>query len=74
MRGANIESFNFMKKFSVNFIILVLVIWQFFSVLLMAIGNWPVEVVWVNLFISLIFLLLADNFHSLLFLIVSIPF
>src|SRR5258708_2806328 len=62
------------KTFTPRYLILLLTIWQFFSVLLMALGVWPLWVVWINLIMSLLFILFTDSFFSLLFLIISIPF
>lgn len=62
------------KTFTPKYIVLLLVIWQFFSVLLMAIGYWPYEVVWLNAALGLLFVLFADTYHVLLLLIASIPF
>jgi O-antigen ligase len=40
----------------------------------MAVGIWPDWVVWLNLAVAAVFLVLADSFDGLLFLIISIPF
>jgi O-antigen ligase len=52
----------------------LLILWQLIAVMLMALGVWPEWVVWVNLILSVLFVLLVDPFEALLFLIASIPF
>lgn len=61
-------------KITVHKIIAVLVFWQFVSVGLMAVGTWPPEVAIVNAALLALFILFAEPFHSLLLLILSIPF
>lgn len=61
-------------KITTQKVIWALVLWQFISVGLMAVGTWPVEVAIVNTLLLAIFILLATPFHSSLLLIVSIPF
>ncbi len=55
-------------------IIAALVLWQFISVGLMAVGTWPNEVAIVNALLLAGFILFATPFNSVLLIIVSIPF
>ncbi len=64
----------FSTIFKPKFVITLLCIWQFFSVLLIAIGIWPASVVWVNLGLLTAFMLASETFYSMLLVIVSIPF
>ncbi len=61
-------------KLTVQKIIGVLVFWQFISVGLMAVGTWPPEVAVVNTVLLAIFILVALPYHSVLLLVLSIPF
>lgn len=61
------------KTFTPKFLILLLVLWQFFSVLLMSIGAWPHETVWVSMALLAAFIVFSGSYHGLLLLIVSIP-
>lgn len=56
------------------FVISLLGIWQFFSVLLMALGVWPVWVVWLNLVLSAAYLAYYPVYYGLIFLIVNFAF
>ena len=55
-------------------IIWLLAIWQFFSIFMLAVGNWPSYVVWVNLVLLLVAMVFLTVFDSILLLIISIPF
>ncbi len=55
-------------------ITIALIIWEFFSALMLAVANWPDAIIWVNLFLLCLFILIFSVFDSLLLLIVSIPF
>jgi O-Antigen ligase len=61
-------------KFTIHKIIGLLVLWQFISVGLMAVGAWPPQVAIVNALLLGIFILAAQPYFSVLLLIVSIPF
>lgn len=55
-------------------LIILFVIWQYFSVAGMALLNWSHSLVWLNLGLILAFILLCPIYESLLLLILSIPF
>lgn len=55
-------------------IVIFFTIWQYFSILGIAVLNWPQELVWLNLGLLLGFVLLCPVYESLLLLILSIPF
>ncbi len=55
-------------------LILVFVIWQYFSVAGIAVLNWSPSIVWLNLGLLLGFILLCPVYESILLLILSIPF
>ncbi|MBI5530877.1 MAG: O-antigen ligase family protein [Candidatus Doudnabacteria bacterium] len=55
-------------------LIIVFVVWQYVSILGMAILNWSTALVWLNLGLLLAFILLAPIYESLLLLVLSIPF
>ncbi len=55
-------------------ILWIIVLWQFISVLLMGLGVWPDNVVWVNVVLIAAFIALTDPFDGLLLVIASIPF
>ncbi|HEX3095653.1 MAG TPA: hypothetical protein VHQ20_00855, partial [Patescibacteria group bacterium] len=61
-------------KPSIQKVIALLVVWQFISVALMAVGTWPVQVAILNTVLIGIFVLLAKPYYSVLLLILSIPF
>lgn len=55
-------------------IIWLLVLWQFISVLLMALGTWPASIAWINVAMLGLFVLVVPPYEGLLMLILSIPF
>lgn len=55
-------------------IIFLLAVWQFFSILMITVFNWPKEIIWLNLAFLSVFILFADTYHALTLLILSIPF
>lgn len=55
-------------------ILWLLVVYQLASVYLMATGTAPLELAWVNLSLSMAYILLAPTYFAVLFLLVSIPF
>lgn len=55
-------------------IIFALVLWQFLSVALMAVGTWPGSVALISTALLAVFILAAQPYHSVLLLILSIPF
>lgn len=61
-------------KITIQKITWALVLWQFISVGLMAVGTWPGEVAVINTALLGIFILLASPFRSVLLVILSIPF
>lgn len=61
-------------KITIHKIIGALVLWQFISVGLMAVGTWPKEIAIVNAALLAIFILLASPFYSVLLTVLSIPF
>lgn len=61
-------------KLSIHKIICAITLWQFISVGLMAVGTWPKEVAIVNTILLGIFIIFAKPFHSVLLLVLSIPF
>ena len=52
----------------------LIVLWQFFSVLLLSIGVWPQEIAIVNLGLLAVYIILVPTFEALLVLILSLPF
>lgn len=66
-------SINIFKP-TVQKIIWALVLWQFISVGLMAVGTWPPQVALVNTALLVLFIVLSKPFDSVLLLILSIPF
>ena len=54
--------------------IIIFTVWQYFSVLGMAVLNWSTSLVWLNLGLLLAFIVLCPIYESLLLLILSIPF
>lgn len=65
---------NFFPQENIYRIIVALTAWQFLSVALMAVGTWPARVAILNTVLLGIFVLLAKPYHSVLLLILSIPF
>ncbi len=61
-------------KISPEKIIWLLVLWQFISVGLMAVGTWPNTVAILNAALLAIFILFNKPYNSVLLLVVSIPF
>ncbi len=59
---------------TVRKIIWALVIWQAVSVALMAVGTWPATVALITLAALAIFILVSQPYHSVLLLVLSIPF
>lgn len=55
-------------------IIIILTVWQFLSVGLMAVGTWPTSVAVANTILLGIFILLSKPYYSVLLLVLSIPF
>ncbi|MFI5205359.1 MAG: O-antigen ligase family protein [Candidatus Paceibacterales bacterium] len=55
-------------------LIIIFTIWQYFSILGIAVLNWPNSLVWLNLGLLLGFIALCPIYESLLMLILSIPF
>jgi O-antigen ligase len=55
-------------------LILVFTVWQYFTVLGIAILNWSNSLIWLNLGFMLAFIVLAPVYESVLLLILSIPF
>lgn len=64
---------NFYEKYIYR-IIAALIAWQFLSVALMAVGTWPTRVAILNTVLIVLFLIFTKSFHSVLLLILSIPF
>lgn len=64
----------FKQTFTARYNILLLVIWQFFSVLIIALGIWPSWVIWINLGLTSLFILLTESYVGLLLCVVSMPF
>ena len=58
----------------IKLLIILFVIWQYLSILGMAILNWPNSLVWLNLGLLLAFIVLAPVYESLLLLTLSVPF
>lgn len=64
-----------LKQFFAQYQIqLLLVIYQFISVYLMATGVWPVWVAWINVGFIAVYIVFANIFSALLLTILSIPF
>src|SRR3989344_2770390 len=63
-----------MARLNFKLLSIVLVVWQAFSILMVAVFNWPPEIFWLNLGLSCLFLLFAETYQSLIFLILYIPF
>lgn len=61
-------------KITIHKIIAVLVLWQFISVGLMAVGTWPSEIAIANTVLLALFIVVAKPLQSLLLTVVSIPF
>ncbi len=61
-------------KLTIHKIIAAIVIWQALSVGLMAVGTWPPSVAVVSTIIISLFILFAKPYHSVLLLVLSIPF
>jgi O-antigen ligase len=59
---------------TVERIIAVIVLWQVISVLLAGLGVWPDQVAWLNFALLAGFVLIAKPYHSVLLLVISIPF
>lgn len=55
-------------------VIITLVVWQYLSIACIALLNWPISLVWLNLGLILGFILLCPVYESLLLVILSIPF
>jgi len=55
-------------------LILVFTVWQYASILGIAILDWPNSLVWLNLGLLMAFVVLAPVYESLLLLVLSIPF
>ncbi len=55
-------------------LIILFIVWQYFSVAGMALLNWPNSLVWLNLGLLIAFIALCPVYESLLLLILSIPF
>ena len=55
-------------------IIILFTIWQYFSIAMIIMANWPDSLVWLNLGLLLAFIALCPIYESLLLLILSIPF
>jgi len=53
---------------------LLLLLWQFISVLLMALGVWPGSVAWLNFALLSVFVIFFQPYESVLLLILSAPF
>lgn len=54
--------------------IIILTVWQYLSILGIAVLNWPESLVWLNLGLLLGFIFLCPVYESLLMLILSVPF
>ena len=55
-------------------LILLFTVWQYISILGIAVLTWPNSLVWLNLGLLLAFVVLAPAYEALLLLILSIPF
>ncbi|HVY68156.1 MAG TPA: O-antigen ligase family protein [Patescibacteria group bacterium] len=55
-------------------LIILFTVWQYISILGIAVLNWPAALVWLNLGLLLAFIFLCPVYESLLLLILSIPF
>lgn len=55
-------------------LIIVFTVWQYISILGMALMNWPQSLVWLNLGLLTAFIFLSPVYESLLLLVLSIPF
>ena len=65
---------SFKKTFTPEYTICLLLIWQFFSLVFIILGIAPHELVWVNFAISVGYILFADSYYALLYIIASLPF
>lgn len=52
----------------------LLVAWQFISVLMVSVGNWPVWLIWLNLALGAAYILFLPIIESLAYLVLSLPF
>lgn len=55
-------------------LIIIFTIWQYISIVMIAVLNWPNSLIWLNLGLLLGFVALCPAYESLLLLILSIPF
>jgi hypothetical protein len=55
-------------------LIIIFTIWQYVSIAMIAVLNWPNSIVWLNLGLLLGFIALCPIYESLLLLVLSIPF
>ncbi len=55
-------------------LIIIFTVWQYISILGIAVLNWPNSLVWLNMGLLLAFIVLSPVYESLLLLILSIPF
>ncbi len=62
------------RLMSVKYFLWLFLFWQAIAVYLMAVGAWPLWVVWLTAAVSAIFIVLASSYHAVLLLILSIPF
>lgn len=58
----------------IKLLILIFAIWQYISILGMALLGWPNSLVWLNLGLLTAFIVLAPVYESLLLLVLSAPF
>ncbi len=56
-----------------RFYIFILFLWQLISLLMIVLGGWPDRIIWATLALGALFLIAADPFDGLLFLVLSVP-
>lgn len=55
-------------------VIILFTVWQYISILMIAVLNWPNSIIWLNLGLLLGFIAICPIYESLLLLVLSIPF
>lgn len=66
--------YNLFPTETITKIIVMLTAWQFISVALMAVGTWSPKVAVVNTILLSLFIVMAKPYHSVLLLVLAIPF
>ncbi len=57
-----------------RFIILLFTLLHFASMLLIVLGIFPASVIWLHLAVSVLFVLFAETFYAVVFIVINIPF